>query len=297
VLDYQDPWVNDHYRRHPKIPPPGGRLKHAISDRLHRFREPHVLRQAAGITSVSPAYPAHLLVRYPFATRIPSVVLPFPGSPTDFEHLGTIHPNQLPFHPQDGLIHWVSIGRGGDDLHTALHGLFSAISQHAPQELRRQLRLHFIGTSYAPAGWGRLTVSPVAKCYGLQDIVVEQTDRLPLSITLATLRVADALMVIGSNDPSYIASKLHPYLLAQRPLLAILHEKSPAAELLMSTGGCKLAVFNESMGNEALSQKIRKVWLEDRQYCTSLQAELAACKAYSAQEQAKELAMFFRKCI
>ena len=297
VLDYQDPWVNDHYRRHPEIPPPGGRLKHALSDRLHRFREPRVLREASGLTAVSAAYPGQLQERYPFAAKIPSVVLPFPGSTTDFEHLGTIHPNQLPFHPQDGLIHWVSIGRGGDDLHTALHGLFSAISQHAPQELRRQLRLHFIGTSYAPAGRGCPTVAPVAKRYGLQDIVVEQTDRLPLSITLATLRVADALMVIGSNDPTYTASKLHPYLLAQRPLLAILHEKSPAAAVLMATGGCQLAVFNEATGSEGLSQKIEKIWLEDRQYYTYHQADLAACKAYSAQEQAKELTMFFRKCI
>lgn len=297
VLDYQDPWVNDHYRRHPDISPPGGRLKHAISDRLHRFHEPRVLRHAAGITAVSPAYPAQLQDRYPFTTRTPSVVLPFPGSPTDFDHLGTIPPNQLPFDPQDGLIHWVSIGRGGDDLHTALNGLFSAISQHAPLELRRQLRLHFIGTSYAPPGRGLATIFPVAKHYDLQDIVVEQTERLPLSIALATLKAADALMVIGSNDPSYTASKLNPYLLAQRPLLAILHERSPAAELLMSSSSCKLATFNESTGCERLSLKIKKVWLENGQYCANPQAGAVIGKAYLAQEQAKELVMFFRTCI
>ncbi|MEB3209655.1 MAG: hypothetical protein VKK63_12180, partial [Synechococcus sp.] len=47
LLDYQDPWVNDHYRRHPEINPPGGRLKYAVVDRLHRLQEPRVLRHAA----------------------------------------------------------------------------------------------------------------------------------------------------------------------------------------------------------------------------------------------------------
>ncbi|MFS6828152.1 hypothetical protein [Cyanobium sp. ATX-6F1] len=45
----------------------------------------------------------------------------------------------------------------------------------------------------------------------------ERTDRLPLSLTLASLRAADALLVIGSDDPAYTASKLIPYLLARRP--------------------------------------------------------------------------------
>jgi hypothetical protein len=63
VLDYQDPWVNDHYRLHPTISPQGGRLKYSVVDRLHRLQEPRVMRHAAGITAVSPAYPAQLHAR------------------------------------------------------------------------------------------------------------------------------------------------------------------------------------------------------------------------------------------
>jgi hypothetical protein len=64
VMDYQDPWVNDYYRSHPRVRPPGGRLKYAIMDWLHRRAEPQVLAACSGITSVSAAYPKQLIERY-----------------------------------------------------------------------------------------------------------------------------------------------------------------------------------------------------------------------------------------
>jgi hypothetical protein len=140
------------------------------------------------------------------------LVLPFPGSEGDFGHFQDIPASQLPFDPNDGLIHWVSIGRGGADLHTALRGLFEALARHAPQDLRQRLRLHFIGTSYAPTGRGIGTIAPLAADYGLEQLVEERIERLPLSLTLAALKRADALLVLGSNDPAYTASKLAPYL-------------------------------------------------------------------------------------
>ena len=297
VLDYQDPWVNDHYRRHPQITPPGGRLKYAVVDRLHRFQEPRVLRHAAGITAVSAAYPAQLAARYPFAAAIPSLVLPFPGSEDDFQHLGSIAANQLPFDPHDGLIHWVSIGRGGEDLHKALSGLFEAIARHATTELRQRLRLHFLGTSYAPAGQGIPTIAPLAASYGLENIVQECTDRLPLSLTLVTLKAADALLVLGSNDPGYTASKLVPYLLARRPLLAVMHEQSLVCGLLQRCGGGQLVRFSGSTSTPVLSACIAENWLAGNRHGQLLPLDKSALSPHTAEGQAEELGCFLRRCL
>ncbi|WP_299288396.1 hypothetical protein [uncultured Mucilaginibacter sp.] len=45
---------------------------------------------------------------------------------------------------------------------------------------------------------------------------------------------ADALFVPGSDDPQYTASKIYPYLLAQKPLLAIFHQQSTAVKVIRS---------------------------------------------------------------
>ncbi len=305
LLDYQDPWVNDHYRRHPQITPPGGRLKYAVVDRLHRHQEPRVLRQAVGYTAVSAAYPAQLQARYPFAAAIPSLVLPFPGSAEDFQHLEAIPASQLPFDPHDGLIHWLSIGRGGADLHTALEGLFEAIALYAPAVLRQRLRLHFLGTSYAPAGRGIPTIAPLAARYGLGEIVEERTDRLPLSLSLAALQSADALLVIGSNDPGYTASKLYPYLLARRPLLAVVHGRSSVAEVLRRCGGGDLVCFAEQGEAEldqppaapSLAQRIASTWLWDQRHAQLRPLDPVAFAPHTAAAQAAALISFVHSCL
>jgi hypothetical protein len=297
VLDYQDPWVNDHYRRHPEITPPGGRLKYALVDRLHRLQEPRVLRHAAGYTAVSAAYPAQLQARYPFAASIPSLVLPFPGSEEDFQHLDAISSSQLPFDPHDGLIHWVSIGRGGADLHTALSGLFEAIARHASAELRQRLRLHFLGTSYAPAGEGIPSIAPLAASYGLGAIVEERTDRLPLSLTLASLKAADALLVLGSNDPGYTASKLVPYLLARRPLLAVMHEQSLVCDLLQRCGGGQLVSFSSTISTDVLAGRIAGCWLAGNRHAQLLPLDGQVLRPHTAAGQAEQLVPFLRRCL
>jgi hypothetical protein len=297
VLDYQDPWVNDHYRRHPQITPPGGRLKYGIADRFHRFQEPRVLRHATGFTAVSAAYTVQIRHRYPFAAAIPALELPFPGSEADFQHLPTPSAGSLPFDPHDGLIHWLSIGRGGADLHQALEGLFIAIRRHAKPELRQRLRLHFLGTSYAPTGRGIPSIAPLAARHGLAHLVQEVTDRLPLSVALAGLRSANALLVIGSNDPAYTASKLYPYLLARQPLLALLHEQSPAVKLLQRCGGASLATFGPNTTVRDLASKIDHAWLQQNQYSQIKPLNRQAFAPHTAAAQAEQLVAFFHHCL
>lgn len=297
LLDYQDPWVNDYYREHPEVRPPGGRLKYAVASGLQRRQEPRVLRQCSGLIAVSEAYITDLRQRYSWAGSIPALTLPFPGSALDFQQLSEIPAGCLPFDPLDGLLHWVSIGRGGADLTTALDGLFGALACHASPDLLQRLRLHFIGTSYAPAGCGIPSIQPLAARHGLAHLVQEITDRLPLSIALACLKAADALLVIGSNDPAYTASKIYPYLLAARPLLAVMHRQSSVCELLQRCGGGRLASFEASTSTTELAARIDQLWLQGAQYSRIVPLDTAAFAPHTAEAQAAKLVQFIGSCI
>jgi glycosyltransferase involved in cell wall biosynthesis len=290
AMDYQDPWVNDYYREHPDVKPPGGRLKFFIIDRIHRRMEPRVLRSCAGITSVSAEYPRQLERRYP-SIRIRSLVQPFPGAGSDFERLPPPSTNSRPD------VRWTYIGRGGADMAFALRGLFIALRDHAPDELKRRLTIEFIGTSYAPSGTGARSVEPVAAQAGVGEMVEEKPDRIPYVETLSRLRAADALIVPGSDDPSYTASKIFPYLLAKRPLLAIFHGGSAVVDVMRKVGGGVCVTFSSDETAESLASRIAEKWLTRSQYRQVVPLDEQAFQPYSDRGSAAAVCRFFEECL
>jgi len=243
VVDMQDPWVNDYYDRHPEVQRPP---KHALSSRMHRVLEPWSMPAADGLIAVSSAYIDALATRYPALQRKPSMVLPFGAALQDFEGLRQTRQANRFFDPTDGMIHCVYAGRGGQDMWTALRLLFAALRtglQESPGLFRR-LRLHFIGTDYAPAGRARKTIEPLADSLGVAEYVREHPQRIPYFDALQLLRDAHMLLLPGSDDSQYTPSKLYPYILARRPLLAVLHRNSGACEVLRSTNAGRVVTFD-----------------------------------------------------
>jgi hypothetical protein len=295
VMDYQDPWANDYYREHPDIVPPGGRLKYALAGALHRWMEPRVLRECAGITSVSPAYPKQLAQRYSWLGKLPSLVQPFPGARRDFERLAGSQVSQKHFDPRDGLIHWVYIGVVIPGMFPVLRALFRAITTAMPTETRELLRLHFIGTSYAPGGRAVPRVQPLAAEYGLADQVQEQCERIPYAQALKCLSDADALIAVGSDDPGYTASKIYPYLLARKPLLAIYHENSSVVEMIRQVGGAVCIPFAAPVDEDALVQAIDKSWLEGEGFTILRSLNDSAFEPYTDHGSAAVLCRFLEE--
>ncbi|TZF85232.1 glycosyltransferase [Cognatilysobacter lacus] len=296
VMDYQDLWVSDYYREHPDVVPPGGRLKYGVASTLHRFMEPRVLRGCAGITSVSPAYPQHLIARYPGLVGIPTLVQGFPGAASDFERVPDTDATTL-FGGEPGLRRWVYAGRGGADMGHALRALFGALRDHADEGFRSGLRLHFIGTSYAAHGTGARTIEPIAAEFGLSHLVHESPDRIHYSRTLACLRAADALIVPGSDDPAYTASKIYPYLLAGRPLLAIFHERSTVTDLMRRAGGGVCVSFSTAEPDADIAERIARDWLATRAYENPVALDAAAFAPHTDVRCAAELCAFFDACV
>lgn len=300
AMDYQDPWVSDYYREHPEQTPPGGRLKFALADRLGRFEEPRVLRACAGLTSVSVAYPQQLRRHYPWLRAdLPVEVMSFPGDDRDFERVKSDDVRQHIFEPADGRLHWVYVGRGGQDMAVAARGFFGALRsvRESQPELLGRLKIHFIGTSYAAAGNGRPTLAPLAAEFGLADIVEESPDRIPYSETLRCLLDANALFILGSDDPGYTASKLYPYLLSGRPLLGVFHEQSSAAKIMADTRGGVSVTFNSETTSDELAARIRRQWLETAAWNQPSPFNRAAFAPFDASHQAARLAAFFERCV
>lgn len=228
VLDYQDPWINDYYRD-TKTRPPGGHLKFALTQWMARRAEPRVLREAAAIIAVSDSYGPQLARHHPWFDARRVQLLPFGASAADFAAVATYRPARPLVDFDDGCFHHVYTGRCGPDMSFALAVLFRAFKllRDTHPELAAKIRFHFIGTDYAPPPLGREWVMPIAHTEGVAENVREHCYRVPYFDALYYLRRADALVAVGSNDPSYSASKIFAYILARRPLLLIFHENSP----------------------------------------------------------------------
>jgi hypothetical protein len=227
VLDIQDPWLSDYYDTHPEATPPP---KHAFSHRLHSVLEPWTMKETAGVIAVSDAYIQTLQRRYGWLQNRACATIPFAASESDFRLLEKRPQANRAFSVNDGRPHAVYVGRGGDDMAPALRILFEAVRR---TPAAAALQMHFVGTDYAGDERARTTVDPVAKAEGPSlDQVHEQTSRVPYFEALQLLKDADLLLLIGSDDPQYSASKVYPYLLARKPLVAVVHERSGLVPLL-----------------------------------------------------------------
>ena len=89
------------------------------------------------------------------------------------------------------------------------------------------------------------------------------------------------LMLIGSDDPAYTASKVYPYLLARKPIVAVVHERSGLVPLLDHAASV-LVTFssaNEAAAVIELTAKLRQ-FMEQRPAARELSPEIErACSA------------------
>ena len=168
------------------------------------------------------------------------------------------------FDPADGLEHWAYVGRAGGDMELALDAMFRALAMARRSDPARydRLRLHFVGTSYAEGDRAVKTVEPVAIRNGVGDLVDERPHRIPYFEALQVLLDADALVVPGSDDPSYTASKLYPYILARRPLLAVFHASSSVVGVVQQARAGVVVPFGSEDSAEAIAGRLGQAWFD-----------------------------------
>jgi hypothetical protein len=232
IIDMQDPWHSTYYQDKTKNERPA---KYWFSYRLNKYLEPIAMKNVSGIISVSEAYIKTLQERYQNINSIPSSTITFGAFKKDFdiakENLSVI-PSVIT--PIKNSLNIVYVGRGGYDMQAAVILLFKAFKKGLEKspEIFQCIKIHFLGTCYAPAGKGKKSIKPLADEMGIGDYIAEETDRIPFYQTLNTLKSANILFIPGSDDPQYTASKIYPYILAQKPLISLFHSESSAAKII-----------------------------------------------------------------
>jgi hypothetical protein len=103
---------------------------------------------------------------------------------------------------------------------------------------------------------------------------------------------AQALFVAGSNDPGYTASKLYPYILARKPLLAVSHEASSVVEVLRRTGAGTVVTFGNGREVAAVADEIYQQWFAGGPL-TPPPTDWTAFEPYTAKAMTRRLCAVF----
>lgn len=233
IIDIQDPWFTNYYEDKPKHKRP---KKYWFSYRLDKYLEPIAMKSVDGLMSVSDAYLDDLTTRYPHLRDIPSATITFGAFRKDLEIAENSKEQLKPsydLNPEHK--HIVYVGRGGFDMQWAVMLLLKGfkIGLKKENDLFEKIRFHFIGTSYAPLGSGTKTLYSVAEKLGVGKYVTEQTDRISFYESIFNLQCADALFIPGHKKPAYTASKIYPYILIEKPILAVFNPESSASSSII----------------------------------------------------------------
>jgi hypothetical protein len=164
--------------------------------------------------------------------------------------------------------------------------MFAAIAElRNEQRWDKEIGFYFVGTGSYPGK----SIWDYAVESGIEDIVFEDRSRKPYLHILNFLGAADTVMVIGSTEKHYTASKVYQALLSERPVVAVFHEKSTAVIVMEE---CKADPFLVRY-EEGLSEKqiiaVFKQKLLERIKSDRWTPDLAELDKYSARESARKL--------
>jgi hypothetical protein len=231
ILDFQDPWVSEYGATQSRFSKIG--LAHWIATHL----EPRALRRCAFVTSVSDVQNAKMALRYPWLDAKKMAALPIGGDPDDY--------NQLRHRPRGirrfnrSYIQFSYVGTFLPRSEAIARIFFSAVAdlRNKAPDLTNRLRFNFVGTSNQPDDMTSYRFRPLAQAAGVADLVSETPQRIPFLDALDVLANSDVILLLGSDEPHYTASKIYPGLMSGRPFLSLFHSVSSAHRILSDAGG------------------------------------------------------------
>ena len=293
VVDMQDPWVSDYYDSKPRSERPP---KYWLAQRMHKLLEPWTMRKLDGVIAVSHAYHETLCQRYPKIHPDWCQTIPFGASRLDYEIAAKLNEKNPYFRRGDGLVHGVYAGVLGKVMKRTCEAICLAFRMGLDQypELFSKVRLHFVGTNYGTDRRAMTTIQPIAEKIGLGEYICEDPRRIPYFAVLNLLRDADFLLVPGSDNPQYTASKIYPYILARKPLLAVFHEQSSVVEVLRATRGGEVATFDTDSTVGDIAHSLMLQWADLlRRLPYTPSTDWAAFEPYTAREMTRRQCELF----
>ncbi|MGC8534740.1 MAG: glycosyltransferase [Rhizomicrobium sp.] len=252
VLDFQDPWVSHVGGLEPIW------SKAGVTHGLAVLLEPRAVRSAAFITSVSDRQNEEMAARYPWLDGTRMAGIPIGGDPDDFRQLARAEGSQVSREVTVSFVGTVT-PRALKVHEVVLQGLGQLRAEQP--EVGSRLRLRFVGTSNQPDGKLH-SIRDLALGLGLADVVREEPARVPFLEALRLMANSDALLLIGSDEPHYTASKIYPALMAGRPFLSVFHALSSAHAILAHAGGGIALSFKDPASLATLHKQIARAFAE-----------------------------------
>lgn len=246
VLDFQDPWVSAEGATGPLLSK--GRVAHSLSAAL----EPRVVHQASWITSVSEIQNAEMAARYPKLDPRRMSAIPIGGDPDDFAALRATPLASPTVRLESGQINICYVGTFLPRAGRVVRAVFEAVRRlrlNRP-DVAERLRFAFVGTSNqrpgAVATPSTHLVTPIAAEMEVGDMVHEHPARVPFLEALSLLSKTHGILLLGSDEPHYTASKIYPALMSGRPYLSLFHARSSSHEILTRAGGGATLAFEDA---------------------------------------------------
>lgn len=252
VLDFQDPWVSAWGATQPRL------SKTGVSHILSEWMEPKAVRAADFITSVSETQNAEMAARYPWLDRARMAAIPIGGDPEDFQTLRkSVDRDELGLFAPGGvtLCYVGTFMPRTEPLMRVFLKAFARARELHPQ-LFSNVRLLFVGTSNQPNDTSTYRVRPLAQELGVSDSVLEVPQRLAYLDAIGVLARSDGIILIGSDEPHYTASKIYPGLMAGRPFISLFHRNSSSHAILTEAGGGLVHAFADEVELAALEGEL-----------------------------------------
>jgi len=254
-IDYIDPWV--HYW-------PGSEkkfTKHWLSRKLSEWLEPIAVKNASLITGVAPGYYEDVLLRNPhLRNTCLTAAMPYGGEKLDHQKLHTLSIKPYIF-DKTGKIDFVYAGAMLPKAFEPLKAIIAAIKNEP--SLYSNIRFHFIGTGKSPNDPIGYNIKPVAERAGLwQSVIFEYPARIPYLDVLVHLQAADAIFVLGSTEPHYTPSKVYQAVLSEKPILAVLHQRSTACQVIHDSRAGKVLAFEGEREVNCIQEKFNQTLVD-----------------------------------
>ncbi|MCS3628954.1 hypothetical protein GGP53_002833 [Salinibacter ruber] len=287
-IDYIDPWVQPQWH-------PDEQLlnKHWWARKLADLLEPIAVKKASLITGVSEGYFDDVLERNPhLKEQAVTAAMPYGGEEADHQAVAEMDAEPYLFDGTDDSFRLVYAGALLPRAREPLDRVFRSIA--ASPEAFENVRFQFIGTGSSPDDPEGYQVRPLAEKYGVwESHVDEHPARIPYLDALVHQEAAEAVFILGSTEPHYTPSKVYQGVLAEKPILAILHEESSAGAVVQNTGAGHVLDFAGASDVESIEQTFADTFAQFRAFASDFdpgRVDRSRFEQYSARSVTETLA-------
>jgi len=284
-IDYIDPWVNG-FPGQEKI-----LSKAWIANQLAKILEPWALKKAALISGVAYEYYAPVIKRNFPNGNIEHCAMQYGFDP--FDYTVKIEPKEKLWNNNTKAV--IYAGAFLPKSHVFIQHLFKAISQlYNEHKLPADLKLYFVGTG----AYKEKSILDYAKEFHIEHLVHEQRERISYLEVIHLLKKAYGILVIGSTEKHYTASKVFQSLLSNTPVYSIFHKESDAAKILDECNAASyLSCYSAQQESATLYAEIKDKFEAFANKQIDWLPNLSALEPYSAKASAQTLITSIEKVI